>query len=173
VEKLAKTNQALTLLTKLENQEYRATRRIDLSAMLNHTLEAFQELFEMKRLVLEKRIKDNVQVRFHPELAPILLNNLLSNAIRHNQPEGNVSVTLTARALLVENTGKPPQIPTESLFERFKKSNQSDDSIGLGLAIVKQICELNELAVGYHYDNGWHRLEVRFARDAGEAIPTL
>jgi signal transduction histidine kinase len=171
VEKLAKTNQALTLLTKLENQEYRATGPVDLGALLNHALEAFRELFDMKRLVLQKRIEANVHVRVHPELAPILLNNLLSNAIRHNQPEGRVSVTLTARSLLVENTGKPPQIPTESLFERFKKSNQSDDSIGLGLAIVKQICELNDLAVSYHYRDGWHRLEVRFAPDAREHQP--
>jgi signal transduction histidine kinase len=162
VEKLSKTNQALTLLTKLENQEYKATHLINLSAILDNTLCAFQELFKMKDIALEKIIAEKVEVQLNPALADILLNNLLSNAIRHNHQNGRVVVTLTAAKLLMQNTGKPPQLPTEQLFQRFKKNNQSADSIGLGLAIVKQICDLNGFRVSYQYQEGWHQLEVLF-----------
>jgi signal transduction histidine kinase len=162
VEKLAKTNQALTLLTKLENQEYKSTNLINLSTILNNTLYAFQELFKMKDIALEKIIAEKVEVQLNPALADILLNNLISNAIRHNHQHGRVVVTLSGAMLIIHNTGKLPHLPTEQLFQRFKKDNQSADSIGLGLAIVKQICELNGFQVSYQYQEGWHQLEVLF-----------
>jgi signal transduction histidine kinase len=162
VEKLSRTNQALTLLTKLENQEYKSTDLINLSALLDNTLCAFQELFKMKGLALEKDIAEKVEVQLNPALADILLNNLLSNAIRHNHPQGRVTVTLAPGRLRIQNTGKPPQLPPRQLFQRFKKSDQSADSIGLGLAIVKQICDQNGFQVSYQYQDGWHQLEVLF-----------
>jgi signal transduction histidine kinase len=162
VDKLSKTNQALTLLTKLENQEYKTTQLINLSAVLTTTICAFQELFNMKDLALEMEVAEKVEVPLNPALADILLNNLLSNAIRHNHLKGRVVVKLTAEKLAIQNTGKPPQLPPEQLFQRFKKNNQSADSIGLGLAIVKQICELNGFQVSYQYQAGWHHLEVLF-----------
>jgi signal transduction histidine kinase len=169
VEKLSKTNQALTLLTKLDNQEYKSANSINLSAILDNTLGAFQELFKMKDIALEKVIAEKVEVQLNAALAEILLNNLLSNAIRHNCEHGKVTVILTAARLTLRNTGKPPQLPTEQLFQRFKKSNQSADSIGLGLAIVKQICDLNAFRVSYHYQEGWHQLEVVFHPSSPEA----
>ena len=162
VERLSKTNQALTLLTKLENQEYRSTSLINLSAVLDTALCAFQELFKMKDIALEKVIAEKIEVQLNPALADILLNNLISNAIRHNHQHGRVVVTLAAATLIIQNTGKPPHLPTGQLFQRFKKDNQSADSIGLGLAIVKQICDLNGFRVSYQYQDGWHKLEVLF-----------
>jgi signal transduction histidine kinase len=63
---------------------------------------------------------------------------------------------------LVSNTGAPPQIPLEQVFERFKRSNANDESVGLGLAIVKQICEVSNLVVKYEYVDGRHVLSITF-----------
>ncbi len=92
----------------------------------------------------------------------MLLNNLLSNAIRHNVDRGSIAIQLTPDRLTVINTGLPPEIPTEELFLRFKKSNQSADSIGLGLAIVKQICEVNQFSISYEYGQGQHIINICF-----------
>ncbi|HEV7346914.1 HAMP domain-containing sensor histidine kinase [Telluribacter sp.] len=164
IEKLSKTNEALTLLTRLDNREYQTTESIDISRHLSNGIFRLQELFELKGLLLEYDLADNVRVWLHPILADILLNNLLSNAIRHNVPDGKVSITLTETSLVIQNTGLPPQIATEQLFQRFKKSNPSQNSTGLGLAIVKQICDLNDFDVSYLYSQGWHRIEVVFRR---------
>jgi signal transduction histidine kinase len=133
----------LILLTKLENQEYESIEEINFSQLVNETLEGFEELLEMKSITLQKQIEPHISLRLHPVLASILLNNLFSNAIRHNICNGTISVTLTPKKLYIENTGKAPSMPTEELFRRFKKENP--DSIGLGLSIVKQICELHFL----------------------------
>src|SRR3546814_13054429 len=83
----------------------------------------------MKSIILESDIQDNVNVALHPALADILINNLISNSIRHNYPQGHIRVTLTGNGLLVSNTGDELKVaPPEDIFKRFKKSDQSTRS---------------------------------------------
>ncbi|WP_052353893.1 sensor histidine kinase [Flectobacillus major] len=160
LDKLTKTNQSLILLTKLENQEYESIKEIDFSELIKESIEGFEELLEMKSIQLEQDIEDNVSLRLHPVLASILLNNLFSNAIRHNICQGNIIVKLTPSKLYIQNSGTPPTVPTKELFRRFKKGNP--DSIGLGLSIVQQICELHFFDIQYDYQDGSHRFVVCF-----------
>jgi signal transduction histidine kinase len=162
VERLSKTNQSLTLLTKLENQEYEVVESINLSKFLHPILFSLIELIEMKSITLETDIQENVQAYIHTSLAGILVMNLFSNAIRHNHENGVIRVKLTGSSFLIRNTGPKPEIPTEQLFLRFKKSNQSDDSSGLGLSIVKRICEVSKITVTYTYTEPWHSVELIF-----------
>src|SRR5690606_30787922 len=92
VEKLSKIGQSLTLLTKLDNQEFEIFTTIDFSQQLKESLFAFQELIEMKSLHLVTSIEDHVHIKIHPLLNNILLNNLLSNAIRHNHEFGLIRI---------------------------------------------------------------------------------
>lgn len=162
VDKLARTNQSLILLTKLDNQEY-PSQAINLSDVATKTISMLQELIDMKSIRLEKTIQPGVMVAIHPSLADILLMNLMSNAIRHNFESGSIKVNLTNRHLTIENTGEPVRIPTDQLFVRFKKNAQSSDSAGLGLSIVKRICEINGFTINYYSARELHRLEVGFS----------
>lgn len=162
VEKLSRMGQALTLLTKLSNQEFQTREPINLSVTLKNTLTAFHDLMEMKSLSVTTQIDDDVHIDLNQVLADILLNNLFSNAIRHNLENGAIRITLTATSFQIQNTGTPPAMDTMELFKRFKKGNQSGDSIGLGLAIVKQICDLNRFSISYTFHEDWHRLEIKF-----------
>lgn len=162
VEKLSKTNQSLTLLTKLENQEFEPVEVVDLSASIRKVIASLTELMEMKNITTETDITENVQVNLHRGLADIMLMNLFSNAIRHNDERGIIKVMLNRHSLLIQNTGQKPEIPTHQLFQRFKKSNQSSDSIGLGLSIVKRICEVSRFTIEYSYTGTMHSIELRF-----------
>src|SRR5699024_2035109 len=123
---------------------------------------AFQELLEMKDLAVETRIEDGVKLHLHPTLANILINNLLSNAIRHNDKKGFIRIELTDNRLVMANSGKPLEDSPEKMFVRFKKSNQSNESIGLGLSIVKRICEQNAIHIQYEYANNRHTFTLVF-----------
>ena len=162
IERLSKINHSLTLLNKLDNQEFSALERIDISVPANNTLNDLSELIEMKSIALKKDIQENVKVLIHPSLADILIMNLFSNAIRHNIQNGSIDITLNARHLKIENTGLPPAIPVERAFERFKKAGQDNDSIGLGLAIAKQICQVSGISIDYTYQAGRHTVTVSF-----------
>ena len=162
VEKMSRTGKSLTLLTKLENREYEAADEVDLSDIIRTTIDSLEELIELKSLRIEQSIAEGVKVRLHPVLAEILLSNLMGNAIRHNISQGIIRIQLTAKKLEIQNSGTAPELPTDQLFERFKKGNHNNDSIGLGLAIAKQICDLNQMKILYSYEESLHKIQVIF-----------
>ncbi|MES2063049.1 MAG: HAMP domain-containing sensor histidine kinase [Bacteroidota bacterium] len=162
IEKMARINHSLLLLTKLENQEYEATEHISFAGHIKSILGFYEDRIQMKALTLTTHIGDDISLKIHPALADLLFDNLLGNAIRHNVKNGIINIKANHEAFVIENTGAAPVIPTEELFERFKKSDQCGESIGLGLAIVKQICELNKFNVRYTYRDGMHSLRIDF-----------
>jgi signal transduction histidine kinase len=163
LERLTKINQALTLLAKLEHYQTPPDARADLSRLVLATEAAFADLAELKELRTTREVAPGVVVPFDESLVQLLLNNLFSNAIRHNLPGGELRVRLSAQALSLENTGRPPTAAPAELFGRFKKGNAALDSIGIGLAIVKRISELYGHQISYTYADGWHKLSVTFA----------
>jgi signal transduction histidine kinase len=89
-------------------------------------------------------------LRLDPLRVEQILNNLLSNALRHTPQGGKVTVRLDSdehRARLsVRDSG--PGIPPEALpavFERFfradRSRSRSEGGTGLGLAIARQLAE--------------------------------
>jgi len=199
LERLSRIHSSLTLLTKLENKEYQAKEPVCISNLARETLASFDELIQMKSLVLETQIEKAVYIPLHLSLADLLLTNLISNAIRHNVPppaaggagrraapggggdnaalanggsgaagnKGLIRVNLSKEGLVIVNTGREPSIPTQELFERFKKGNSGSDSIGIGLAIVRQICDLSQFDILYQYSGGLHVLAVSFLPKTG------
>jgi signal transduction histidine kinase len=170
LERLSRIHSSLTLLTKLENQEYDVSEPVNMSSLVRAALGSFEELIEMKSLRLRAEIGENVYVRLHAALADLLLMNLVGNAIRHNSAprggedgeEGWITVRLSGEGLAIANSGQEPQVPVAELFERFKKGNPGGDSIGIGLAIVRQICDLGGFTVEYLYGDGVHMIAVGF-----------
>lgn len=163
LEKLSKINQSLTLLTKLENFENTVNHYIDISSVVEETISSFTDLMEMKNISVTSNIQKNVIIHMDETLCTILLNNLFSNAIRHNFANGTIDIEITASHLIIKNTGNRPLVPTEELFGRFKKDNQSLNSIGIGLAIVKKICEIFNHSVSYEYNSSFHVLKIDFS----------
>lgn len=162
LEKLARINSSLTLLARLENHEYEAQQQIAVCKTLRETMNEYAELADMKGITVKKKITNGVEVLLHEDLLHLLLNNLLSNAIRHNVEDGQINILLTENVLTIANTGAAPEHPTHELFQRFKKGSHCQSSIGIGLAIVQQICDLHGYSLTYEYANGWHTLRVGF-----------
>ena len=160
--KLSRMGQALSLLTKIENNEFTARETTDFSKLVEQSVLTFKDIAELNGLSLESKIEVGVTLPINTSIADILVSNLLKNAIRYNLPNGWIKVNLDQQQLIIENPGNPPKIPTNQLFERFRKSNQSGKSLGLGLAIVKKVCDVNQLKVDYVYAKDIHRLIVKF-----------
>ncbi len=163
VKRLSTINKSLLVLTKLDNQEY-VPERINVSKALNDNLNGIRELISMRSLSLNEEIKDDVHVSIHPYLADLMFNNLISNAIKHNIPNGKILIKLTDKYFEIQNTGEKPDTLPEELFKRFKKGSQSSDTTGLGLSIVKQICDLNAMDIRYSFSENMHSIKIQFVQ---------
>lgn len=158
--RLGRLNQALLLLTKIENRQFLAgTEPVNLIPIINGKLQDLEDLILKRKISIQTDLEP-VGLIIHPALAEILVNNLLTNAIRHNVENGKIIITLRERFLSVKNTGKILNLNPEQLFERFRKESTVSASLGLGLALVKTICEVNGQNLKYDIDNEWHTLTV-------------
>ncbi len=162
IDKLTRINRSLTILTRLENHEFNASEKVNICQIIKESLIMYEDWITLKNISLKTACKSNIILQIHPTLAEILISNLVSNAIRHNMEGGSISIVLDHTKFCITNTGDIPELPTEELFQRFRKSRQSADSIGLGLSIVKQICEVNHFTVTYQYADGFHTVWVQF-----------
>ena len=159
--RLSQVSRSLALLTKIENEEFNAKEDTDMSDMVTETVDHFKELFEMRDLEISQEIERNVIIPLNKQLGAIMLNNLLHNAIKHNQPGGYVKIELSQKGLMINNSGLPPSQPTDTLFNRFEKNSENAESSGLGLAIVKEICEYHNLDIAYTYKQD-HEIAITF-----------
>ena len=159
---LSKMGQSLNLLTKIDNREFENIETVDFAARLEAALENFKELIELKSITLETDNQQDINVSMDPSLTTILINNLLSNAIRHNHEQGFIRTFLDSQRFVISNSGPELQTSPDMLFDRFRKGRQKGDGMGLGLAIVKKICDYSGFNIKYHYQNKEHKLEILF-----------
>lgn len=165
VQRLARLHQGLTLLSKIENQQFAAAQPVPLAEVLREKLSQLAEFVQQKNLQLDAQISAEPLLLMHPALADSLLSNLLHNAIRHNLPGGLLQVQLSATELVITNAGPAlaaQQAPAQ-FFERFRKQNAASESPGLGLSIVQSITDFYGFTVAYDYvpDPPRHTLHVR------------
>jgi signal transduction histidine kinase len=107
-----------------------------------------------------------------PDLIERLLDNLLTNAVRHNRVGGSIEVTTRSiepqTLLTVENTGPPiPAGEITRLFEPFQQLTSQNTSsprgLGLGLAVAKAVATAHGAVISAHArPSGGLRIDVVF-----------
>ncbi|TDG36156.1 HAMP domain-containing histidine kinase [Pedobacter changchengzhani] len=157
--KLSRLHRSLLLLSKIENNLISDRQLINMQELINGKIRQFEELFKKNNLKVNANI-GSLELNMSKFLADILLNNLFSNAVRHNIDGGEIDVFLDQENLRISNTGKDINIDG-MLFERFSKSVESE-GMGLGLAITKQICNLYNFNIKHNYLNGRHVFSIKF-----------
>jgi signal transduction histidine kinase len=162
VKRLSGLNQALVLLTRIENREYRKTEQVDLAKLVEKNLNNLAELIALKHLLIKKELAESAVVQINPDLADIIISNLIGNAIKHNVENGKINIKLTSKMLSISNTGRPLPCPADLMFERFRKAEPSSHSFGLGLSIVKEIVDLCKFQIEYTFQDNLHIIRLNF-----------
>lgn len=160
--RLSKLNEALIILSKIENRQFHKVENIKIDELIDESLSHFDELIRIKSIAVEKLCSDTVSVKMHPYLAEMLVENLIINAIKHNVSPGKIIISIKKNLLEIANTGPSEVANTEKLFQRFVKTNSNSSSLGLGLSIVKAICDTYLFSIDYSTKNGLHKLAVHF-----------
>ncbi len=161
-QRMNRLNRSLVLLTKIDNHQFNHIENISLTAVLNSFIKQYHSQLETKKLTVKMQLQNDIILSADKALIEILINNLVSNAIRHNIKGGVIELQLNHNGLTILNTGEAASLNQEKIFRRFQKESGDVYSIGLGLAITKRICDIYRYNISYHFDNNLHSFQIRF-----------
>ncbi|WP_339412358.1 sensor histidine kinase [Pseudomonas sp. EA_35y_Pfl2_R5] len=114
-----------------------------LNAIVEAEMERYRPLLQGKTIEYLLESSEQVTAHVRPELAGIIIGNLLRNACQHTE-QGSIRVQLGAGQVVVEDSGiGMPQRVRERLFERFVHEGHwpAHEGSGLGLSIVKRVAD--------------------------------
>lgn len=146
VDRLARLNRFLLMIARINNNQFPADNTLILNKYVDEFLDSFIDFIELKNITVYKHYMNNFILTIHPQLAEMLISNLLSNAIRYNIKGGTLKIYIAENSIRIVNT-YGNIIPSGNLFARFNKSAGEKDSTGLGLSIVDSICKKNGLHI--------------------------
>lgn len=159
--RMSRINKNLLLLAKIENSQFAGTEPINFSEALEESLRLLVDYMQDKGLHFSTDISGPIFISCNGFLLETLINNLLTNAIRHTPAGGSVHIRLAGKTVSFSNSG-PAMLDDRYLFERFAVSSGEATSSGLGLAIVKEICNRYGWRISYSFDNNFHSFDISF-----------
>jgi two-component system sensor histidine kinase GlrK len=138
--------------TQVPTARLSAMESVDLRELVDSTLAGHALEIKTKRVRLEKTLSE-ARIRGDQNWLRIIVDNLLTNAIKYTPTGGTIGIELSVRdehaVLEVRDTG--PGVPDEErekIFEPFYQGQAEYQSpvkgTGLGLAIVKEYVEAHD-----------------------------
>jgi signal transduction histidine kinase len=161
VNKLSKIQRSLLLLTKIDNNQFSKKSEIALNEEIVTKIEQFHDIWQNKEINYTPQIKKTT-ISCNKELLEILLNNLFSNATRHNITNGSIKIKLEEGQLEISNTGLNEPLDTNRIFKRFYKVQPNNDSNGLGLSIINEICNAFSFEIMYAFKDYQHTFKLKW-----------
>jgi len=161
--RLTRVNKNLLLLARIDNSKFSDISEIDFSEKVEKSEELLQDYISERELTYKKEISGIARVTCSLFLAETLVNNLLSNAIRHSPVSSHIIVRIDENGISFLNSGVE-RLKDESLFKRFSISTTETTNSGLGLAIAKEICKQNGWGINYDFLDHFHIFSVRFRK---------
>lgn len=159
--RLKRLNSSLLLLSKIRNKQFQRNEEVNINTVLNESLDNLNDLIKHKEITVNiSREESDVIINMNRDLAFILVDNLLKNAVFHNIKSGKINIELGNQTLIISNNGAPMDKDID-IFERYRSISRDKESLGLGLSIVKSITEIYRFSINYLYDKQ-HIIKLEF-----------
>ena len=153
LERIEKANESLSsLYNNMEYEFKKEFENIDLEDFslfdaLNNSLDKFEDI--KKDTIIEVFVPKNIVLNSDYNGFIIVLDNLISNAIKYNSKENPyIKISFENRVLSIFNKGVG--IDTKNImlvFDRYFQENSQNIGYGIGLAVVKEFCDKNGIGI--------------------------
>lgn len=109
--------------------------------VVEESIEYFDELLDRKGIKIDFD-SDICVVKIAPNKAKMLVNNLISNAIKYSLPDKNIYITTTKDSFSIKDEGIGiSKDKLDIIFDRFTRANDYAGGFGLGLNVVESIAK--------------------------------
>ncbi len=147
--RLSQLYDQLLQLARIESSVLIAKKEpVALAPTINKIVKIHDKLIKNNKITTYNSVPTDVIIQTDALLVEMILDNLISNAVKYNKPNGAIYFTWTAAtktlSIIDEGIGiDANQLPL--LFNRFFRADDSRSSQipgnGLGLSIVKRLCD--------------------------------
>ncbi|MBW3690151.1 ATP-binding protein [Aeromonas dhakensis] len=141
---------------RIDNQQGLELSELNLNQLLQGTLATLAPIALKKDQQLSLEGTEQLTVMGQATLLELMFSNLIDNALRYTQAQGEIAVEARQEGhrVRVDIRDNGPGIPTAALSrlcERFFRVNpQQGDGVGLGMAIVSRIAQLHGADLDIH-----------------------
>jgi len=119
----------------------------DIAGLLRERVETMQALAKSKQIAIRTELS-TCQIKAHKEDIRRIIDNILSNAIKYSNPQGEISMILEQCHLKICDRGiGMSKTEQKDIFKRYRRANKERGGFGIGLNIVMKICLENEIVV--------------------------
>ncbi|WP_321538771.1 sensor histidine kinase [Flavobacterium piscinae] len=124
--------------------------------MVLDTLSRYSDKIEAKKITVITHFDDDIYVESDNYLLSIIIENLISNAIKYNKHNGHITIKLSSASghilLSIEDSGIGISDENmEKIFLPFYRLHSTEyPSIkgnGIGLSIVKRLCDILNIKI--------------------------
>ncbi|WP_462318190.1 GAF domain-containing sensor histidine kinase [Marinilabilia sp.] len=128
------------------------TKTISLHALVNREVEMLVNMAETKNIDLKNLTKEEIEILADEETVSTVIRNLISNAIKFTEKDGQITINAKENKSEVEITVKDNGvgIKEENIAKIFgseetlsTRGTESEKGIGIGLKICKEFVEQN------------------------------
>ncbi|SIP92371.1 Signal transduction histidine kinase [Chryseobacterium sp. RU37D] len=155
--RMVAVNKSLLMLSKIENSQFNKVQTVNFNEMINALLKEYEDFIEFKNIKVNVSEEEDLISDFNPDLANVLLSNLLKNAVKYNHQNGNINIIIEKDRMIFQNSGSVKALDREKIFNRFYKQSSDHTSSGLGLSIIMSIIKQYQAwAISYEFENEMH-----------------
>jgi signal transduction histidine kinase len=157
VNRVNKLVDQLLLLARFENQNQNIQNEtIFLNAMILDTITRFSEKINANKLKIDSQFEEEFYAKSDTYLLSIILNNVISNAIKYSKESGEIKISLSKKnnittCTITDNGIGIQAKDLDKIFNSFYRSDVVNHSeikgTGLGLSIVKRLCDLLSISI--------------------------
>jgi signal transduction histidine kinase len=147
----------LLLLARFEDQKQSLKmEKVYLNAIILDTISRYSNGIQSKNIAVSTEFTADYYVKTDIYLCSIIINNLVSNALKYSNQNSNLTLAINDTDSYIEfcltDTGIGISSgDLERIFDQFYRSNSSEHpeikGTGLGLSIVKRLCSLLNIAI--------------------------
>ena len=116
------------------------SEEFDLKELIENRVEYLKILAESKKISFQLDL-DSLFIKACKEDIRRVIDNLINNAIKYNNPNGTITITLRNNILSICDSGIGiSKEQKEDIFKRYKRANKERGGFGIGLNIVSSVC---------------------------------
>ena len=147
---------SLLLISRIENEQFSKKDTVPASELFADVMDEISHRLSERDISLKMDISKLITLdNINRDLLFQMIYNLVNNAIRYNKQSGFIHISDRINSDgsyevdLIDSGIGIPEEEIGTIFNRFKKANQSEDSAGygLGLSIVKSIADYHKITI--------------------------